>query len=387
MSRVIQRGVVGLCLIALLVLGSTFVGSQPGSAAPPPPQPQSIEGPEVFIRAGYTNRSIGTLSSPEFALATTKQGATITVNYSGTWSLEAQSAFQHAVDIWETQINSPVEIVVEATWTPLDTGVLGSARAATSYANFSNAPQANTWYAAATANALAGIDYNGSQPEIEARFNSNFPSWYFGTDGNPAGDEYDFVSVVLHEICHGLGFFGTMWEYQGVGYWGDSVYGYPAIYDRYAENGSGQALLSFSSGSTALGSQLVSGDIFFDGPYANAANQGARIELYAPDPWEWGSSYSHVATHYDGTVNALMTYSLYNGEAIHLPGPIVLGIFEDIGWHSPHPSGGCRNADFQRSRVEHHRRQHRRIRTCRNPSITQCKLTFIHALLSGVPDG
>jgi uncharacterized repeat protein (TIGR01451 family) len=288
----------------------------------------------VLVRAGYTTRLIRTLSAPEAARATAKQGATITVDYVGTWSTEARTAFQYAVDLWASQINSPVDIVVEAHWSSLEPGILGSAGASTLHRDFLNAPQANTWYAAALANALSGSDLNGSAPEIVAQFNKDFSSWYLGTDGNTPFDEWDFVSVVLHELCHGLGFFGSMQVAADRGYWGYN--GFPAIYDWFAENGSGEALLSFNSGSTALASQLQSGDIFFDGPYANASNGGTRPELYAPNPWQLGSSYSHVDTRYDGTPDALMTYSIYNGEANHLPGPIVLGIFEDIGWYNPH---------------------------------------------------
>ena len=35
---------------------------------------------------------------------------------------------------------------------------------------------------------------------------SNSEDWYFGLDGQPGEDQFDFVSVVLHEVGHGLGF-------------------------------------------------------------------------------------------------------------------------------------------------------------------------------------
>ena len=34
--------------------------------------------------------------------------------------------------------------------------------------------------------------------------------WYFGTDGSTPFSQYDFVSVVMHEIAHGLNFAGSM---------------------------------------------------------------------------------------------------------------------------------------------------------------------------------
>lgn len=333
MSRSMHRGIVGLCLVALLFLGSSLAVSQPSVAAPPPPASQSIAGPEVVVRAGHTTRSIRLHALPEFSLDG-EPSAPITVQYNGTWSTEARNAFQYAVDLWASQINSPVEIVVEAHWSPMGSNYLGAAGAWTLRRNFSNGV-ADTWYAAALANALSGLDVNGSEVEIYAQFNKDFPAWYFGTDGNTPADKWDFVSVVLHELCHGLGFFGSMDVADGKGYWGYS--GDPVIYDRFTENGSGTSLLSFSSGSYDLASQLQGGDIFFDGPHANAFNGGIRPELYAPDPWQPGSSYAHVDTGYDGTPDALMTYSIFNGEANHLVGPIVQGMFKDIGWtFNPH---------------------------------------------------
>ncbi|MFM6745841.1 MAG: Calx-beta domain-containing protein, partial [Dolichospermum sp.] len=107
------------------------------------------------------------------------------------------------------------------------------------------------------------------------------------------------------------------------------------IYDRFTENGSGQSLLDtslFPNPSTALGSQLTSNNIFFDGSNANAANGGNRVKLYAPSTWNGGSSYSHLDEVFNNTPNALMTYSIGFGESILNPGPVTLGMFKDMGW-------------------------------------------------------
>jgi hypothetical protein len=57
------------------------------------------------------------------------------------------------------------------------------------------------------------------------------------------------------------------------------------------------------------------------------------VKIYAPATWAPGSSYSHLdySTFY-GTSNSLMTYRLTDGDSFHNPGPVTLGIFEDIGW-------------------------------------------------------
>ncbi len=79
----------------------------------------------------------------------------------------------------------------------------------------------------------------------------------------------------------------------------------------------GRRWLDYPNNSLALAKQLTGGDIFFDGPNTNPANGGSPAELYAPGTWAQGSSYSHLDNVFDETPNALMTFSLNNGEANH----------------------------------------------------------------------
>ncbi|MCZ8047768.1 MAG: hypothetical protein O9290_14265, partial [Microcystis sp. LE19-41.2A] len=256
----------------------------------------------------------------------------INVNYTG-FTPAAQTAFQFAVDIWESLLDSSVPINVNASFANLGSGILGQAGPEDFFINFSGAPQTNTWYPIALANSLAGQDLDPTASDIGSQFNSNF-NWYYGLDNNVPTNQISFVSVVLHELGHGLGFLGLMDNQSGVGSWGFGT-GFPGIYDRFTENGSGQSLLNtslFPNPSTALGSQLTSNNIFFDGSNANAANGGNRVKLYAPSTWSGGSSYSHLDEVFNNTPNALMTYSIGSGESILNPGPVTLGLFKDMGW-------------------------------------------------------
>ena len=309
-------------------------------SAPPFNRGETMEAPSLIVRAGPPVKAPPYVPPPREFLRNAPHTATITVNYLGTWDSQAQAAFQYAADIWETQLTSSVPIVVDAEWTALPSGVLGSAGAVSLYRDFPNAPQSDTWYPVALANKLAGSDLNGGTAEIHARFSSAFSNWYFGTDGNTPSDKYDFVSVVLHELGHGLGFFGSMIVDDGSGYcngvagtgcWGNDS-GYPFIYDRFTENGGGTALLDFPNNSIELGNQLTGEDVFFDGPNTNAANNNQPAELYAPPTWQYGSSYAHLGEVFNGTENALMTYSISPGEVQHDPGPVMRGMFADMGW-------------------------------------------------------
>ncbi|MGI4739137.1 MAG: T9SS type A sorting domain-containing protein [Janthinobacterium lividum] len=267
-------------------------------------------------------------------------GADIAVTYTG-FSPEAQAAFQYAVDIWKTQVSSAVQIRVSANWSALATGVLGSAGATTYTRNFPGALQANTWYPVALAEKLAGQDLNGTgNPDIVANF-SSAATWYYGTDGLPPTGTYDLVSVVLHELCHGLGFVADT-DYDATSKEGSYGLGNPALpltFTTFIENAAGQRLTDptlFANPSVALGTQYTSA-LYFNGPLAVAANAAAvekRPRLYAPATYRTGSSISHLdeTTYPAGTANSLMTYAIGAAEAIHDPGPLVQGMFADMGW-------------------------------------------------------
>jgi hypothetical protein len=214
--------------------------------------------------------------------------------------------------------------------------ILGSAGTTNLFSNFTGAPLLNTWYYAALANKLHGSDLDPAKDEITASFNNGYLNWYLGTDGHPAANQVDFVSVVLHEMGHGLGFLGTMKYASGTGSYGVTGFTYPSIFDRFMVNGSGQSLVDttlFTNPSIALGSQMVSNNIYFDSPTVREINSGNKAKLYAPGAWAQGSSLLHLdETTYNGTPNALMTYSIGTGEVQHNPGPIVLAIFKDMGW-------------------------------------------------------
>jgi hypothetical protein len=310
-----------LALAALIPTGRTIAGAQTG-------QPESMAGPRVTVRADPRVVQSFVPAMSQSRLRTESNLVTMTVNYTG-FTPQAQAAFQHAVNIWAGQLTSPVTIVVDAEFAPLGTNVLGSAGPSL-VRNRTGLPP-GTWYPVALANKITGLDLLPGSSDIDAQFSSTF-SWYYGTDGNAPSGTYDFVSVVLHELGHGLGFIGLANVSGGSGSLGSG--GFPSIYDRFTENGAGQALLSFVNPSAALGSQLTSNNVYFDGPRTRLANGGNPARLYAPASWQPGSSYSHLneATYPAGNPNSLMTPQIASSEAIHDPGPITRAIFEDTGW-------------------------------------------------------
>jgi hypothetical protein len=276
---------------------------------------------------------------PEFTnrLKSAKAGANIIVNYIGLPD-SARIAFEYAVSIWESLIFSPVPIHIQARWQVLASNVLANCGPSDYFINFENAPFPDVYYPIALVEKLTGEQITGpGSPDMTARFNSTIP-WYFGLDGKTPSNKYDFVSTVLHEIAHGLGFTGffSVNVSRLLGYSGnqDKI---PAVYDVFVQNFQGQQLVNpalFPNPSEELYRAFTS-NLLYSGSYLGTKwNNNNRPRLYAPSSFNDGSSLYHLngLTYPFGNPNSLMTHATGRGEAIHSPGPIALGILSDMGW-------------------------------------------------------
>ncbi len=272
--------------------------------------------------------------SPVVAFAAPADGAIFDITWSASCQTppdEAVLALEYAAALWGTWISSTVPIEVSACWaTYLGSGVLGTGMPTGYIRNFPNAPQVNTAYPRALANALNGSDLHPDLGDIRLEFNANL-TWSFAAipeSGN------DFVAVALHELAHGLGFIGNMYVSANIGFCGDGPFGYlypcPTIYDRFVVDSADVALLDYHPAQLdVLGARLQS-DAHFGGPNTRAANLRIAAKLYTPNPWEVGSSLSHLDLGaFQSGENRLMTPSY--SSARH-PGPVTLGIMQDMGW-------------------------------------------------------
>jgi len=302
--------------------------------------------PDAAVLAGdYTARRY---VPPPRAHALVRAGveaaaATITVTYTG-FGDAARTAFQAAVDVWAALLNSAVTIRIEANWTPLAARVLGSARPTTFVKNGGGAMPPDFYFPSALADRLAGRDLNTGASDIVARFNSSRTDWYLGTDGQVPANQYDLMTVVLHEIGHGLGFSRSFTVDESdpahrTAKWGFASDPATLVWtDLFVSLGDGTRVTylvrDVANNSEAMYAALTSGNLFQRSIAGEAANGGRPPKLYAPSPWQAGSSASHLdeATFPTGTRDGLMTPQLGRQEAIHDPGPIALGILNTYQW-------------------------------------------------------
>lgn len=262
------------------------------------------------------------------------------------------NVFREAARILESQLNIRQPVVIQAQFDPLEcsynSAILGQAGAAdyeTTAFNTEITPHA-------LQNQISGHDIDTSRPEIYAYFNSSIDNndnclanknWYYGFDNN-SGNDTSLLSTVIHEIMHGLGFSSTIQEDGEMGIYTDGyLFGtLTPLYDPFTLNlystyhNSDIKSLSSDYRSSVLRSldKLV-----WAGPLANsAASQQSEgmtdemIQMYAPNPYEPGSSVSHFNTAL--TPDELME-PINTGTEIKFS--LSVAALQDIGWEAYEP--------------------------------------------------
>lgn len=266
-------------------------------------------------------------------------------NNATTLGAQRLAVFERAADILESTLDSDIPIAVFAQFNPLDcsarSAVLGQAGASTIRGNFPGAPLRDTWYPIALANDLANSDLNANSEknyEISATFNGDIDNndnclagnnWYYGFD-DPEGPDNSLLSVVVHELLHGLGFTSA------VNADGTLASGYMDVFSRNLFDQTRNKGWDQMTPAERLSSSTNDGNLVWNGNQANSAanalplsnglNAG-KIQMYAPSSYEGGSSVSHFST--AASPNELMEPSYT--EFLTSPG-LAAPLLADLGW-------------------------------------------------------
>lgn len=257
------------------------------------------------------------------------------------------NAFRHAASLIDAMVDSSVPMRVDARMDPLggeiNAAVLGHAGTVTVLRDFTDAPLENTWYPSALANKLAGEDLTPEHGDIEATFNSDVDGalvlgsigWYYGLDGNPTGHDVDFVSTVLHEIIHGLGF-QTFVELET----GSKLVGSDDAFMVHLEHhGASPAAFADMSDAQRVAAMTASGELHWSGDQVTSTANG-HVEMYAPDPVEPGSSVAHFSTSLspDDLMEPFSTQAYETA--------LAAALLADIGWGSTEANPVIPSADL-----------------------------------------
>ena len=131
--------------------------------------------------------------------------------------------------------------------------------------------------------------------------------WELGTDFQ--ANEFDFFSTAVHELLHAIGFSSEITQDGNDGYASSNPgeAGAWSPFDEFLTSFDGTKIIdptSFELMQSAWDMASVSNDgngtsgcgagLLFSGANAVAANGGNAVQIYSPNPWEDGSSGSHL---------------------------------------------------------------------------------------------
>ena len=268
------------------------------------------------------------------------------VNYTG-FTTDAQAAFQRAVDIWASTLATTVPIEIDANFVSVEDledpkefeNTLAFARPSQTWAIGEIGDQ-RIAVPIALANQRSDRDRVPDEPDF-AMTVIDRSDWYMGLDGRPESDQFDLVSVVLHEISHGLGIVaGFELDDNGSGQYGlkfsDREERIPTLFDYFVRLRNGNRLITdLSSPSGELADAITGIKLFWTGLQARRANGGrAPVMLWAPSEFEAASSVAHLDedAYPSGTSNSLMTPQIARGEVSQRPGPLLRAMLKDMDY-------------------------------------------------------
>ena len=188
-------------------------------------------------------------------------------------------AFTYAANIWGNTLDSAVPIVINAQFSALactsSGATLGSAGATSVFRDFPGAPRAGTFYSGALTNKLYGAfaTADPNAPQINANFTVNLGKpgcldgnfFYLGLDANH-GSNVDFVTVLLHEMGHGVGF-----QTFTSGTSGAFIGGYPSAWDHYLLDNTTNKTWAAMTAAERVASAIKPSGLSWTGPRVTAA--------------------------------------------------------------------------------------------------------------------
>jgi hypothetical protein len=165
-------------------------------------------------------------------------------------------------------------------------------------------------------------------PDIQVTVDFAY-NWNSETD-DPLHNEFDFFSVILHELTHGLGIL-SLANSDGSSEIGNSNPGVYTTYDRLLETGNGKRLFDFAGVFLGTPSDLIGFDngIVFWGPTAFDF-LGFQPRVFSPNPWDPGSSLGHWSVTNSAQSVMLPTMPLGVKKRMYLP--YELGALADLGF-------------------------------------------------------
>ena len=269
------------------------------------------------------------------SLYKSRTGTNLHFDLSGNLNAQQTAATEFAFNLWSEQLAGRISVDISVNSTDMgDPSIIGSSTRMPDWLHLGT----NTYYPSALWNQIVDYDATLEYSDIQLQMNSQF-NFYYGIDGNPGGSQIDWITIMLHEVCHGLGFFPICRQDGYYIYATSPSYGtytdYPGIFDRQLFEGlAGPCLTTLDRNQRSA--LLRSNNLYSGAPGSNllTANGGNRVKMYAPAVYAAGSTGSHwdnIPFPFQTWMKSTVSY----GFALHSFNDRKIGMMLDIGWLQP----------------------------------------------------
>lgn len=275
--------------------------------------------------------------------------STFSFNINGVAPVGLVSVLNSAAQRWSYYLNIPIPIKVNIFFVNSSLLPFSAITLANGRTNFIGAPYSNYIYTTALANQIAGNELNPGEFDMDIYINLA-TNYYFGT-GKPSIGQSDFMSTIMHEIGHGLGFYSSGYvNASSIGSFGNVPVsalaplttsfswhgqdGFPSIYDKYIIKQSHNNLVGIAANnSLILGDSIKYRSNYFDGPvFANSSNASQPVKLSGgAGAYTLGVDLLHI---HSSVCNSIMSYCWGSGDTVRKPAAWEMGILKEIGWHN-----------------------------------------------------
>ena len=247
---------------------------------------------------------------------------------------ELVSVVERVTEIWSEILEDVVvPITVDIYWSPLAANVLGSAGPSFVYLYSGD----GLYYCDAQINQIAGNDVDPTTPDIIVTLNSEFAGWHLDTESDPPPGKHDLVTVLLHELFHGIGMIGLV-SSNGQYLTGTSSATY--VYDTFLFDQFNAPVVTAATkaSSSLMLSRVTSERVYFRIDRDDAQlvyNPEDHARVYAPSQFSPGSSLYHFdeQQYAPGSHLALMTPQLNSQERVLDIGYLGYDVLNTLGWN------------------------------------------------------
>lgn len=283
-------------------------------------------------------------SSPQAVIRGPEGGATFDIRYTdadGTGfnatatGATRRRAFEAALTAWTKVLHADQPFRVEATMHEMsdgdddpDTFLLATAGPSEFWLIENKiVPSALSWQM------LGGRYDDAGESDISVNVNDQI-NWDYRIDGLSAHDKSSLMYTLMHELGHGLGLIDSFDDENGK-VMNDPL---PFVFDPFVNRGSSRRNRLMDHPAAESKRDMTSRDVYFNGDSASVASKAhnrpsAMIKLYAPDPYEPGSSISHVdQSSYEENRDSPALMTPYIGTGSDKIDKLTLGIMKDLGY-------------------------------------------------------